>query len=498
MPRILTSYQKPPLGAMLGRSHPLARGLVGCWLFNEGAGVKAYDLSGNGNKGTLTGFDGTPTSGWNAAAVAFDGSNDKIIAPINPLYGAGTFTIRVKVKINVMANFKNIVGNRSFAGGVLGGISIMDCATTDYGLNANSVIIILGDMDPDAHNHVWGSPTNSVVAGILYDLVFVREPGVAPKIYINGEEKPTTYWNASPLNYGLTWPATDYGMGFGESANSYSTGFLNGSIDSIYMYRDRALSALEVAQLYASPYAMFDLGANFLDWRQAVRRSFGLDALLKKVLSKPASFDAYLSKAQAETSSIDSLLLKLAQEKAASFDSLLNKVDLVKSMSIDALLNEVGLTMDAGLDALLNSIGVSADASLDSLLIRIGLMKDAYLDSLLNEVGLTKTALVDALLTMYDLSASVSIDAFLQSAFQETAVIDALLVKGFTEESFIDALLNAISLEKTASMDAILYRPRRRQVLTKYDVYGIGSSGRFYPEPQPLTSWRRDKKETLS
>ena len=45
---------KPPLGARLIPGHPLANGLVGCWLMNEGSGNKVYDLSGNGNSGTLT------------------------------------------------------------------------------------------------------------------------------------------------------------------------------------------------------------------------------------------------------------------------------------------------------------------------------------------------------------------------------------------------------------------------------------------------------------
>jgi len=40
---------KPIRGSQLNRSHPLARGLKGCWLMNEGCGGKIFDLSGNGN-----------------------------------------------------------------------------------------------------------------------------------------------------------------------------------------------------------------------------------------------------------------------------------------------------------------------------------------------------------------------------------------------------------------------------------------------------------------
>jgi hypothetical protein len=43
---------KPIRGLQLNKSHPLARGLVGCWLLNEGTGHKVFDLSGNSNTAT--------------------------------------------------------------------------------------------------------------------------------------------------------------------------------------------------------------------------------------------------------------------------------------------------------------------------------------------------------------------------------------------------------------------------------------------------------------
>lgn len=51
---------KPPL-PRLQKDHPSAKGLVGAWLFYESAGSTVYDLSGNGNDGTLV---NTPT--WSA------------------------------------------------------------------------------------------------------------------------------------------------------------------------------------------------------------------------------------------------------------------------------------------------------------------------------------------------------------------------------------------------------------------------------------------------
>ena len=50
---------KPPAGTMIKEGHPLAKGLVGHWEFNEGPGSSIVrDLSRNKNDGTMTNFDG--------------------------------------------------------------------------------------------------------------------------------------------------------------------------------------------------------------------------------------------------------------------------------------------------------------------------------------------------------------------------------------------------------------------------------------------------------
>ncbi len=73
---------KPPLGTPLRSGHPQLHGLVGWWLFQEGAGGLVNDLSGNGNAGVLSGFafPSTPTSGWNPGragrTLTYDGIND--------------------------------------------------------------------------------------------------------------------------------------------------------------------------------------------------------------------------------------------------------------------------------------------------------------------------------------------------------------------------------------------------------------------------------------
>lgn len=74
-----TAYKmKPPVSARINSRHPLADKLVACYLFNEGSGVIAYDASGCGHHGTLTGGV-TRAIGKFGRAVDFDGTDGYIV-----------------------------------------------------------------------------------------------------------------------------------------------------------------------------------------------------------------------------------------------------------------------------------------------------------------------------------------------------------------------------------------------------------------------------------
>ena len=94
---------KPPVGSQINWGHPLARGLVGCWLLNEGAGRKAYDLSEYRNHGTLTSMaiPPTPNSGWNPGrtgiGLSFDGVDDYVGMMTTDLY-TDTITLEAWTK----------------------------------------------------------------------------------------------------------------------------------------------------------------------------------------------------------------------------------------------------------------------------------------------------------------------------------------------------------------------------------------------------------------
>jgi hypothetical protein len=83
--------RKPLLGELLNYSDPLTKGLVGLWLMNEGLGNKVYDLSGNGNTGTITG------AGWVngkfGSALDFDGSGEYVLCGDAGIGGTSSATL---------------------------------------------------------------------------------------------------------------------------------------------------------------------------------------------------------------------------------------------------------------------------------------------------------------------------------------------------------------------------------------------------------------------
>ena len=78
-------HQKPLLGRQINRAHPLAKGLVACWVFNEGSGEKAFDIASH--KYDLD-FNNGPiwTPGKNGHAILFDdGSSEHLQVNSTPV-----------------------------------------------------------------------------------------------------------------------------------------------------------------------------------------------------------------------------------------------------------------------------------------------------------------------------------------------------------------------------------------------------------------------------
>ena len=103
---------KPRLFRKPNKGHRLSRGLVGYWLLNESSGNKVFDLSGNGNTGTLVANTHWVPGGFGPSAILapeFDyiGFDSEIV-------GAGDVTFWMWVYLTDKSDWPNLINNSKF------------------------------------------------------------------------------------------------------------------------------------------------------------------------------------------------------------------------------------------------------------------------------------------------------------------------------------------------------------------------------------------------
>jgi len=234
---------KPPLWAQLNLDHPLARGLVGCWLLNETSGNKTHDYSGQGNTGTLTNMNDPPiaTSGWvpgpHGGALAFDGSNDYVqCGDVNFPVGASPRTVVVWLQRNSSANFPKY--EHPFKYGT-------STAYQDFGMYG-----VVNTKDIEFRGNAYDFDTGIDLDDVLWHQISLVFDGTYLMAYKDAFLISTT--NRSLLNTVLS-SVTQFRIGMsGSGIESW-----NGLVSSVSIY-NRALSAEEIAYLYAFPFCMYE------------------------------------------------------------------------------------------------------------------------------------------------------------------------------------------------------------------------------------------------
>jgi len=209
-------FRKPNL------SHPLARGLVGYWLMNEGAGNKVFDLSGNGNTGSLV-ADTHFVPGKFGLALDFDGKGDYVALSNTIPAQAGTIVAWIKVDKE---------DNCSVAG--IGGVSYSEALLIYDSFDR----FYIGDGD---NTHVfWIYPDGTF--NEWRQVVAVCD-GINAYGYIDG------------VSLGAGQAFANF-TGIERLAGGYAYDF-GGQIDHAMIF-SRALSASEITQLYREPFCTFD------------------------------------------------------------------------------------------------------------------------------------------------------------------------------------------------------------------------------------------------
>lgn len=246
---------KPPLGAQIDWGHPLAKGLVGCWLMNEGAGLIAKDLVANNNATSKNGANWVPS--LKGYAFNFDGTDDYLTCGIVD----GKVLDITGNKVTVSAIVK--IGSTAWAE--------RNIVRKDRG-HYNLVQLDADEVRFEIYNGGYVSAkttTSPLVLNNWYHLIGVYD-GIAVSVYINGKFVISAAATGNLANTGT--PET-FNIGCRDN-NGTPDLFFPGIIASVQVW-NTALIPQQIRQLYADPYCFIKpptVWSNFLTAVAAVRR----------------------------------------------------------------------------------------------------------------------------------------------------------------------------------------------------------------------------------
>lgn len=214
---------KPPYGVKLNRQHPLAQGLVGCWLMNEGGGSNIFDLA-RYNHGVID-----DVISWNSQGVLSPDLTDTKIN-LGPVGNLDQYTIIAKVVIHDETKDQTLccLGNYDPAWAVNG---LQQLYLYDGGEKTASS----GTIDQDTEHTIAFARKGTGTDETEY--------------FIDGKSAGTTTHAdtiSSTLNLTL---CTDRAAG-----SDYA---LDATLFYFYIY-NRALSASEMLSLYDNSYQIFE------------------------------------------------------------------------------------------------------------------------------------------------------------------------------------------------------------------------------------------------
>lgn len=231
--------QKPPVGAVPNGAHPLSQGMTAWWLFNEGGGSKANDISGRNNRGTLT---NGPI--WNNQNLAFDGTDDYVNTgkALSNFISASTGSVSIWIK---PTGVSPTVTNSWLGQGIITDANISGTTAGYMGIYRG----IIGGLD-----RIWllNYDANEDKVGIPYTndqwihVVWVHSGGNL-LAYANGVLVGSI---ASGDTGGLL---STLAIGAAYNVQGAQGRYFNGSLDDVRVY-NRALSHQEVKILYETPY----------------------------------------------------------------------------------------------------------------------------------------------------------------------------------------------------------------------------------------------------
>ncbi len=228
-------HQKPLLGRQINWAHPLAKGLVACWVFNEGSGNRVYDIASH--KYDLD-FVGSPV--WTPGKIGH--AIDFTSATPDYLFRTGSAP-------------------------VIDYPFTMSCWVNPDNVSQDSVLIWMGDDSvtsewwgigwfPDATAYLItvdganqvARTTNTLTVGVWHHVCGVAISSTERYIFLDATDKSDSTADLSPDGA----DAVAVGMARDDSPSKP----VDGRIE-FPMIWNRALTDGEVEWIFREPYAMF-------------------------------------------------------------------------------------------------------------------------------------------------------------------------------------------------------------------------------------------------
>ena len=246
----ITHGRKPPYGQVrLNRNHPLARGLVGCWLMNESGGNTVYDLSGNRHHGALV---NGPS--WTGEGIGFDSASSQEINlgdndDFSFTNGSNDIAFSAFVKGNWAtsargANFSKYNDNSPFDG--------------EWGMTLNTSNQAYFQLlsDSASNNRLIAAATRTESGEGTYALTYDgSEDYTGLKAYEDGSEMSYSSHEEQGTYTGMVNRTTYLSIGgYIQDLGLYQ----DGETHLVLLWRNRELSASEIASLHANPYQIFE------------------------------------------------------------------------------------------------------------------------------------------------------------------------------------------------------------------------------------------------
>ena len=204
-----------------------------------GSGTTWYDVSGNGNTGTL--INGPTFNSGNGGSIVFDGSNDYSITSTNigsMITGDVTFNVWVKINGDSSSGINGVISNEWHSSTT--GINL-------YTRNVNNQLWISGGNGSSRPAYSNTIPNFNYTYWNNLTLTHTDNTAV---VYVNGEK---VWERALTVVHRSTSPLI-----LGRWAPSYGSYLLNGEIASAQAYT-RALTAQEIQQNYNATKSRFNL-----------------------------------------------------------------------------------------------------------------------------------------------------------------------------------------------------------------------------------------------